>query len=221
MMNSTLADNQLEFERHLETGLKRAQLLSFLQSIHEVTDLVDRNLRRTADLIRSFKQVAVDQASEQRRLFDLDEVVNEINLTMMPTLRKSPYCFHTEIPVGIRMDSYPGPLGQVLINLVHNALRHAFDGREKGQFGLVAELLDENRLRLIFSDDGVGIPKQNLGHIFDPFFTTKLGQGGSGLGLSIVQNIITGMLGGRIEVSSTPGLGSQFQIELPLSAPQK
>jgi PAS domain S-box-containing protein len=221
MMNSTLAHNQLAFERQLDEGLKRTQLNAFLLSVHEVTDLVDRNLRRTADLILSFKQVAVDQASEQRRRFKLDEIVHEISVTMGPGLRKSPYQLLNEVPPGILMDSYPGPLGQVLINLVHNALKHAFDGRENGQFRLQAELLGSDKLRLIFSDNGVGIPRQNIGHIFDPFFTTKLGQGGSGLGLSIVHNIVTGMLGGRIEVTSTPGMGTEFQIDLPLSAPQQ
>ncbi|MFZ6748288.1 sensor histidine kinase [Undibacterium sp. Ren11W] len=221
MVISTLAHNQSEFEQHLEQGLKRTHLNAFLLSVSEVTDLVDRNLRRTADLIRSFKQVAVDQASEQRRPFDLDEVVNEISMTMSPLLRKSPYVLLNEVPQNIRMDSYPGPLGQVLINLVHNALKHAFEGRENGQFRIHATLLDEDKVRLTFSDNGLGISTQNIGHIFDPFFTTKLGQGGSGLGLSIVHNIVTGMLGGRIEVISTLGLGSEFQIELPLVAPHK
>lgn len=219
MVTTTLAHNQTEFEHHMEDGLKRSKLDSFLMSTREISDLLDRNLRRTADLISSFKQVAVDQASEQRRAFNLDEVVNEIILTMSPTLRKSPFILLNEVPQHIRFDSYPGPLGQVLINLIHNALKHAFEGRDKGEFRLHAELVNDDSVRIIFADNGIGIPKENIGRIFDPFFTTKLGQGGSGLGLSIVHNIITNMLGGRIEVSSVRDMGTEFHIDLPLSAP--
>lgn len=219
MVTTTLAHNQTEFEHHLEEGLKRSKLDSFLLSTRAISDLLDRNLRRTADLISSFKQVAVDQASEQRREFNLDEVVNEIILTMSPTLRKSPFILLNEVPQHIRFDSYPGPLGQVLINLIHNALKHAFEGRDTGEFRLYAKLINDDSVRIIFSDNGIGIPKENISRIFDPFFTTKLGQGGSGLGLSIVHNIITSMLGGRIEASSKQGLGTEFYIDLPLSAP--
>lgn len=219
MVTTTLVQHQLEFEQHIEAGLTRSRLSDFLCSVREVTDLVDRNLRRTADLIRSFKQVAVDRASEQRRHFDLDEVVSEISLTMSPTLRKSPYTLLNEVPKGMRMDSYPGPLGQVLVNLVQNALTHAFEGRDKGYFRISAEPLDDRWLRIVFADNGSGIPQQHIGRIFDPFFTTKMGQGGSGLGLSIVHNIVTGMLGGRIDVNSVVGVGTEFRIDLPLSAP--
>lgn len=221
MVVSTLADRQLEFERQMAGGLKRSVINDFLKSVRDVGDIVDRNLRRTADLISSFKQVAVDQASEQRRQFNLAEVVNEIAFTLSPTLRQSPYSLINDVPSHIRMESYPGPLGQVLINLMHNALKHAFEGRATGHFRLQAELLPDEWVRIVFSDDGNGIPAQHIAKIFDPFFTTKLGQGGSGLGLSIVHNIVTVMLGGRIEVDSQPGAGTEFRIDLPLVAPDK
>ena len=220
MVTTTLAHHQLEFERDLETGLKRSRLNSFLLSVREVNDLVDRNLRRTADLIRSFKQVAVDRASEQRRQFKLDEVVSEISLTMSPVLRTSPYTFINEVSAGWQMDSYPGPLGQVLVNLVGNALTHAFEGRDSGYFRISAQALSDGWVRLVFADNGIGITQQDIGRIFDPFFTTKLGQGGSGLGLSIVHNIVTGMLGGHVEVQSVLGEGTVFHIDIPLSAPE-
>lgn len=104
------------------------------------------------------------------------------------------------------------------MNLTTNALRHAFDGRQHGQMRLSAESLPDQWVRIVFSDNGVGIAEQNLQKIFDPFFTTKLGQGGSGLGLSISYNIVTAMLGGRIEVKSELGVGTEFCIEMPLTA---
>jgi len=109
-------------------------------------------------------------------------------------------------------------LEQVLMNLTNNALRHAFDGRQQGQMHLTAELLPDRWVRIVFSDNGVGISEHNLQRIFDPFFTTKLGQGGSGLGLSISYNIVTAMLGGRLEVKSKLGVGSEFCIDIPLTA---
>lgn len=221
MVASTLTDQQHQFEQSLDHGLSRSALTQFLLSVRDSSDILDRNLRRTADLINSFKQVAVDQTSEQRRSFDLREVAHEVLVTLSPSLRKSTHALLSDIPPDIRLDSFPGPLEQVLMNLTNNALRHGFEGRSNGQMRLRAELLHEGWVRLRFSDDGVGISEKNLQKIFDPFFTTKLGQGGSGLGLSIAYNIVTGMLGGKIDVHSELGRGSEFVIDLPLTAPRE
>lgn len=139
-------------------------------------------------------------------------------VTLSPSLRKTSHLFSNEVPADIQLDSFPGPLEQVLMNLTTNALRHAFEGRQGGQMRLSAALLPNQWVRIIFSDNGVGIAEQHLQKIFDPFFTTKLGQSGSGLGLSIVYNIVTAMLGGRIEVTSEFGQGTRFTIEIPLTA---
>lgn len=221
MVASTLTDQQQQFEQSLDHGLSRSALNHFLLSVRDTSDILDRNLRRTADLINSFKQVAVDQTSEQRRSFDLQEVAHEVLVTLSPSLRKSTHTLLSDVPSGIRFDSFPGPLEQVLMNLTNNALRHGFEGRTNGQMRLYAQLLPDEWVRLRFTDDGVGISEKNLQKIFDPFFTTKLGQGGSGLGLSIAYNIVTGMLGGKIEVHSEVGRGSEFVIDLPLTAPKE
>ncbi|MBI3714292.1 MAG: PAS domain-containing sensor histidine kinase [Burkholderiales bacterium] len=221
MVASTLTDQQQQFEQSLDHGLSRSALNHFLLSVRDTSDILDRNLRRTADLINSFKQVAVDQTSEQRRHFDLRDLAHEVLVTMSPSLRKTTHALICEIPPDIHFDSFPGPLEQVLMNLTNNALRHGFEGRSNGQMRLQAELSSDGWVRLRFSDDGVGISDKNLQKIFDPFFTTKLGQGGSGLGLSIAYNIVTGMLGGKIEVHSELGRGSEFVIDLPLTAPKE
>lgn len=218
MVASALEDQRGQFEAGLEGGLSRSHLNQFLLHLRDSADILNRNLSRTAELINSFKQVAVDQTSEQRRRFNLHEVAREVVVTLSPTLRKTSHQFINQVPEGILLDSFPGPLEQVLMNLTTNALRHGFEGRQNGRILLQADLLPENWVRILFQDDGAGISEQNLQKIFDPFFTTKLGQGGSGLGLSIAYNIVTAMLGGRIEVTSELGKGTTFTIEIPLTA---
>lgn len=219
MVASTLHDVNQQFQEQIRTGLRRSALEGYVSETESAADILVRNLQRAAELISSFKQVAVDQTSSQRRQFDLAEVVNEIVVTMQPVLRKSHHRVLIEIPPGLQMDSYPGPLGQVIANLLNNTLLHAFDGREQGTVQLRAEADGENDLRLSCADDGVGISPGNLKRIFDPFFTTRLGREGTGLGLNIVHNIVTGMLGGEISVDSTPGKGSRFTLRLPRHAP--
>jgi signal transduction histidine kinase len=219
MVTSSLAERQLEFERQLDSGLTRSALIDFLGSVREVTCLMDRNLQRIADIVASFKQVAVNQHSEQRRRFELKALFDE---ALGPTLKMSPWVLENSVPANLCIDSYPGPLAQALLNLLNNAMRHGFEGRSQGRMQLSATPLNDGWLRIVFSDDGVGIPSINLPRIFDPFFTTRMGQGGSGLGLCIVYNIVTGILNGRIEVFSTVAAGSTgtaFHIDIPLTPP--
>lgn len=219
MVATTILDQERQFEAALQTGLSRKTLNQFLFNIRDSGDILDRNLRRTADLINSFKQIAVDQTSEQRRHFDLHEIAHEVFVTLSPTLRKTKHVLRNEIPEGIIVNSFPGPLEQVLMNMVNNSLRHAFGEEDFGVMRMRAELFGNKEVRIYFGDNGKGIAKEHLPRIFDPFFTTKLGQGGSGLGLSIAYNIVTGMLGGRLEVHSEIDHGTEFMIEIPLTAP--
>jgi len=219
MVASTLNQQTTGINQSLTSGLKRSMLETYLNDASNATDIILRNLNRAAELIASFKQVAVDQTSSQRRQFTLEEVVSEIVVTLRPTLRKTPYTIEYEIPQGIRMDSFPGPLGQVITNLINNAILHGFDGGPQGKITIEARQLNERQTELKLRDDGKGIEAANLGRIFDPFFTTKLGKGGSGLGLNIVYSIVTGVLGGDITVDSEVGKGSTFNLILPKVAP--
>lgn len=203
----------------LQGGLTRSALQDFLDEIRDGSQIIERNLARSAELIGSFKQLAVDQTSYQRRPFVLKELGREVLTTLQPTLRKTSYVLHEELCADVRLDSYPGPLGQVLINLINNALIHAFIGREHGSIWLECKC-GTDTIQVIVADDGIGIGPELQKKIFDPFYSTQLGQGGSGLGLHIVYTLVTGLLGGRIEIQSTLGSGSKFILELPLVAPQ-
>lgn len=216
---STMENYVKVFETDVAKGLTRSALDSFVNSAREGTDILMRSLRRAAELVSSFKQVAVDQTSTNRRRFDLQHTVDEIMLTLGPTIRKTTHRVLIDIPSEVMMESYPGPLGQVLTNMVNNALFHGFEGRENGTVTIAAAVLVDGNVRLTVQDDGVGIPAANLGLVFDPFFTTKLGQGGSGLGLNITYNLVRDSLGGTVQVESHMGQGTLFVLMLPLVAP--
>ncbi len=173
--------------------------------------------RTAAVITRSARQRR--RTTEQRRNFNLQQVCHEIIATMMNRVRQAKHSIVLDVGESIGMDSYPGPFGQVITNFINNALLHAFAPGASGTMHLTATLAPEQRVLIEFRDDGSGIPAAHLGRIFDPFFTTKLGQGGSGLGLSISYNIVTSLLGGQISVNSSPGGGTTFTLVLPLIAP--
>lgn len=219
MAAGTIADMAGSIQKTVASGkLSKSELDRFIGTVSEGTGLMLKNLARADELIRDFRQVAADQASEQRRRFDLAGVVEEIVHTLTPSLKRQPHRLALEIPEGITMDSFPGPLGQVVINLINNAYLHAFEGRPAGTLRIGAEPA-EDRVKLVIEDDGCGIPDANLGKLFEPFFSTKIGRGGTGLGMAIVKNLVEKPLGGCISVSSTVGHGTRFEVMLPLKAP--
>lgn len=217
---STLYERTQEFAGEVAAGaLRRSALNAYLEAAGTASDLLLRSLGQARNLVASFKQVAVDQTSDQRRRFDLREVVGEVLTTLSPTIRKTPFTVTMDIPEGIVLDSYPGPLGQVVTNFVTNALVHAFEGRRQGSVVIRAAAPEDGQVAMSVQDDGIGIDQAHFRRIFDPFFTTKLGQGGSGLGLHIVYNIVTRILGGRITMDSRLGSGTTFMLTMPLCAP--
>jgi signal transduction histidine kinase/tetratricopeptide (TPR) repeat protein len=202
-----------------EKKLQHSDLADYLCDAQEASAVIMRGLSSAAQLINSFKQVAVDRTSAQRRVFDLQQTCQEIIATMMSQIRLNGHEVALDIAPEIVMSSYPGPLGQVISNLINNALLHAFEDRCGGRMLLSAHQEAADRVQIEFRDDGVGIAEQNLKRIFDPFFTTKMGQGSNGLGLSINDNIVTSLLSGNMSVTSVLGEGSVFLLDLPLVAP--
>ncbi|WP_317204339.1 CHASE domain-containing protein [Janthinobacterium sp.] len=210
-----------EFERGFAAGgVKRSTLLAYLADCRQACSIMTASLARAAELITSFKQVAVDQTSDRRRPFALDDVLHDTLATYAAQLRRANVQVRLEAPRGLRFVSYPGSVGQVLANLLNNALLHAFEGRAGGLITISARAVDGARVALVFSDDGVGMAPKTLHQVFDPFFSTKMGQGGSGLGMNIVYNIVTGMLRGEIAIDSAPGSGTRITLTLPTSVPE-
>lgn len=205
-------------ERVAQGKLTRTDMADFLSSAAEMSMLATQSITRAADLVASFKQVAVDQTSEQRRTFLLDRVIADNVAALRPSLGRMHVQVSQDLPADIRCDSFPGPLGQVLTNLVQNAAVHGFDGKTEVHIQIIATIQGD-QVELVVVDDGVGMDKKVLMHVFDPFFTTRLGKGGSGLGLSVSHRIATSVLGGSLFAHSEPGQGSTFTLNFPLKAP--
>ncbi len=217
---TTLSDRLDEFKRRMEEGsLKRSTMNEHLEDVALACTLISGSLNRAANLIASFKQVAVDQTNDQQRAFDLRHVLEDTVATFTPRLRRANCSIVVEVDGEIGLDSYPGSLCQVINNLVNNALVHAFEGRNESAIGIRARVERPGYVFIAFQDDGVGMSEEVLRHVFDPFFTTKMGRGGTGLGMNIVYNIITGVLGGRIDIDTRLGHGTTVYIEIPLQAP--
>lgn len=220
MTASTLVDQARQFQTQLDAGaLRKSNLEQFVEQVREGNALLVRNLERAVALLKSFRQVAADQASEQRRSFDVRQVLDEVMLTLAPSLKRQAHTVELEVPEDIRMDSYPGPLGQVVINLVNNAYLHAFEGIEHGVVQLRVHA-NEGHITLTCSDNGRGIAPDILEKMFQPFFSTRIGSGGTGLGMSIVDNLVKATLGGTLEVHSALGQGTTITITLPRVAPE-
>jgi C4-dicarboxylate-specific signal transduction histidine kinase len=202
-----------------EKRLTAESLHRFRQSALESCQLILRNLMRADKLVKSFKQVAVDQSSEQRRRIDLLAYLQEIMSSLHPSLKRTQHVVDIQVPEGVTLETYPGALYQIIVNFVLNSLMHGFPGRNDGHITISAQRNGE-QVVLRYRDDGVGMPDEVRKKIFEPFFTTRRGEGGSGLGMHIVWNLATQLLKGTIVVESAPGAGTAFELRFPAVTPE-
>lgn len=227
---SHLEDISRAQRSQMEAGrLSRQALANWQSQSIEAMRLVCSSLERAAELVASFKQVSVDQSSQQRRQFDLAKFLGEIATALQPGLKHRPCRLDVACPGDLQMDTFPGAIFQIVTNLVNNAVLHAFPEGRSGQLRLIARRLDPPAstkapdreaagawVELRFSDDGVGMRPEVAARAFDPFFTTRRGQGGSGLGLHVVHNLVSQLLGGSIELQSVEGQGTTVILRFPM-----
>jgi PAS domain S-box-containing protein len=199
--------------------LRRSSLNDFLDTSRNAASQLVANLNRAADLIQSFKQVAADRNYSDQRSFDLADLTEQVVMSLRPGLRKHNLTLNVDCQPNLLMNSYPGPYGQVLTNLFLNAVSHAFPEGRPGVIEIQARESGRDNVEIIFADNGCGMSLDVRRRAFDPFFTTRRDQGGTGLGLHIVYNIVTNRLGGRLDLDSEPGTGTRVQIILPRIAP--
>ncbi|MBC3875534.1 ATP-binding protein [Undibacterium flavidum] len=215
LVGTSLREEIDQFDQQTKQKLTRSLLDKHVDFIIRGSDVLVSNLKRSAQLVQGFKQLALDRATEQQRIFVLVEVIDEVMLAMAPILRRTPHQLRIEVPHDLQMHSYPGPLTQIIVNFINNALVHAFEGQSSGHMCLSAKLVADDMVEILFSDDGCGMPEEVANHVFDPFFTTKLGQGGNGLGMHIAYNIATQLLGGEIRVETALGKGTCWRLQMP------
>ncbi len=212
LMQDKLSDIQKSFD---EKKLTSSQLAKFLSDSKENLGIIYRNLERAASLIRSFKQVAVDQSNESRRQFNMLQLMNEVLLSLRPNLKKTQHEVFIECDPKLDIDSKPGPVNQILINLIMNSLIHAFEHTDHGIITINVKV-ELDRCLIHYRDNGAGVPEHIKKRIFDPFVTTKRGEGGSGLGMHLVYNLVTQALNGKISLESSLGNGVDIQIDFPV-----
>ncbi|NRR31499.1 HAMP domain-containing protein [Oxalobacteraceae bacterium] len=221
LMTSTMEDMMAELLNNVQgSTVSRSQLLRQIAILQEELLIVRRSAQRAGSLIESFKRITVDQSLQRRRQFDLREMAGELLKALNGPIQRARADIAIDIPAGILVDSIPGHFEQVFSNLVSNSLLHGFEGRDGGTIHVSAALNSKGDwLEIVYQDDGNGIAAEAQAKIFEPFYTSRMGQGGSGLGLFIVHNLVYGALGGRLRLDSAPGQGVRFTFNLPINTP--
>jgi PAS domain S-box-containing protein len=216
---SSLDSKTAQFAAQVAQGsLKRSSLNNFLELSRKASTQLVANLNHAAELVQSFKQVAIDRSSSNRRIFDLSDTTMQVIKSLAATLRERGLTVRLDCPADLTMNSYPGPYGQMLNNLLLNSMMHGFPDRSGGTIGIEVQASGDEDVEIRFSDDGCGMSTDVRHKAFDPFFTTRRDQGCTGLGLHIVHTIITS-LGGQVSLDSEPDEGTKIRIILPRVAP--
>ncbi len=217
---SALAERTRTLAASVAGGLRRSELERYLVDAGEAGELLVRNLTRAATLVAGFKQIAVDHASSERREFSLTELLSDLAAPLRVAAKGARVRIDLALDPGLAMDSYPGPLSQVVTELFENSLAHAFPEGNGGTVRIAATRRAESLIAITVEDDGAGMAPEVQARVFDPFFSTRMGSGRSGLGLHVAHNIVSNILGGRIDLRSAPGQGASFTLLLPAVAPQ-
>ncbi len=208
-------------KKKLHKSITRTELEKYIDEMEEGTEIAGNSLEKASLLINNFKQISVDRSTSQRREFLLNDILEDTHRTLISLLKNTSntnVIFDINIEDNIEMDSFPGAIEEIINSLVKNSISHGFKKRSCGKITLTVTVLG-NTVTFVYSDDGVGINKENLKKIFDPFFTTTLGQGSNGLGLHIIHNIVTAILGGSINVLSMVGSYTKFTLTIPKVSP--
>lgn len=199
--------------------MTRSRLTQMLADMQQANRIVLRSAQRAAELIESFKRVAVDQTSLRRRKFNLRQTVDDVLNTVGEQIRQREVKVDVDVDPAIELDGLPSHIEQILNNLISNSIMHGFEGKLGGQIRIAAA--QQGPLVVLdYRDDGHGIAKEVQHKVYEPFYTSKLGQGGSGLGMFIVHNLVVGGLAGQLQLESEPGAGVHFQLQFPAVTPE-
>lgn len=214
--SSLMEVNNESFKKELMQGnISKSGLIDYIESIDETTSILNSNLYRASELVKSFKEVAVNQSIEEKSKFNLREYIDSILLSLKHEYKNKNIDFEIDFPADLVIDSYSGAISQIFTNLIMNSLVHGFRDRKSGKITISA-LKNNEKLMINYKDNGLGMSKDVQKHVFEPFYTTNRGEGGSGLGMNIVYNLVTAKLNGKISCISEIGIGTEFVIEIKL-----
>lgn len=213
--SSFLVERTRQLRGLYEKGeMKRSDLEKYLSLAEESSTSVLSNLERASELVQSFKKIAADQSSEEKLVFEVRAYLEQILLSLWPQFKATPHEVRMDCPAGLRMDSYPAAIMQIMTNLVMNSLTHGFADGRPGKVLIEAREVGGDVV-LVYRDTGVGMNAEQKARIYDPFYTTTRGSGGTGLGMNIVYNLVTQTLKGSIQLETAPGQGAAFTLNLP------
>lgn len=194
--------------------MTKKDLQEYFDNAREYSEILQTNLKRTGDLIGSFKKISADQTSQKKRAFNVKSYLEEVILTLKPEIKKTKHSITLKCDDDIEIDSYPGGIAQIITNLLMNSLIHGYNPNDEGNIEIDVKSTN-NTLSISYFDDGKGIDNDDINKIFEPFFTTRRGHGGTGLGLHIVYNIVHNTLKGSIRCESAKNEGTKFFINFP------
>ncbi|UCG28335.1 MAG: HAMP domain-containing histidine kinase [Bacteroidales bacterium] len=215
----TAVSNLLEETTHMadlykKNGISRSDFQEYLTLTNRCATIIQKNLERTVSLVQTFKQVSVDQSTEHKREFNLKSYLGDVIRSLSPEIKRKNIEFKINCCEKLVLNSYPGVFAQVFTNLILNAIVHGFDEKEKGKIFIgITEKNEE--IEIEFRDNGKGVPEEIIPKVFDPFVTSNHGKG-TGLGLHIVNNLVTYKLKGRITCESKSGKGATFYVTFPV-----
>jgi len=213
---SHLASTEREINKHFqENKLTKSEFSSLISTAEEVSEIVMRNLKHATDLTTGFKNFASDQSREEEKEIRLENYINEIIKSFSYKLKRTPFSIEFNCSKDLEILTDPSIIYQTMTNLINNSLLHGFNEKKEGLITINIEEKD-NCIIIVYTDDGNGISKENLSQLYKPFFTTKADQGGTGLGLNIIKDLIEEKLNGTIECSSKLGHGTKFIISFPV-----
>jgi len=203
--------------QYSESDLTQNEFENYIDDLSNLSSSIYLNLKRAAELVTSFKKVAVSQSTEKIEKIQIKDILGDILLSMNSTLKQAKINISVICDDYVEMYTDAGAFTQIITNLIMNSLLHAFDEDDSGNIAIEISKVD-NGIKLIFNDDGKGISPEIIGKIFDPFFTTNRSKGGTGLGLNIIYNIVTSQMNGTINVESTENVGTSFTIDIPFKS---
>jgi signal transduction histidine kinase/CheY-like chemotaxis protein len=213
---STLEESTTNIKKKYEESIMtRNDLENYLDDADTSSKLILSNLNRASDLIKSFKQVSVDQTTQDKRKFNVYNYINEVLLSLYPQIKRTNHTINLDCDKKLEITSYPGDFSQIITNFIINSINHGFDTIDRGTIDIII-IKEKNQLIFKYKDNGKGMSEEHRKKVFDPFFTTKRDKGGSGLGMHIVYNIVTQRLKGNIKCISAPNKGVEFIINIPL-----